>query len=174
MFHIFNQSHHAPLSPPLCGLNSRPLPWRTHVPHHRGNWHEQGREDSLDGRTLSVKGTERHFLAVTSHWGSPWIYGQLIAFDLVWPSFSTTALLQWSLKQLHQNHLVHWDVCVSLVKFHPTDLGPSQSQRYFWISSLSFAIIHLHFASLIMLIRPGLVTRVLRGPWLPSSGSPNH
>lgn len=121
-------------------------------------------EDSLDGSILSVKGIEGHFLAVISHWGSPWIYGQLIAFDLVWPSFSITALLQWSLKQLYQNHLVHWDLCVSLVKFHPTDLGPSQSQRYFWISSLSLAIIHLHFASLIMLIRPGLVTESWEAP----------
>lgn len=107
-------------------------------------------EDPLDGSTLPGKGIEGYFF---SNYIPLRLTLNLCSANSLWhglAKFSITAFLQWSLKQLHQNHLVHWDLYVSLVKFHLTDFGPSQSQRYFWLSSLSFAIIHLHFTSLVL------------------------
>ena len=128
----------------FCGQNSKPLTWQAHIPHHRGNnWHEQGREPSWWQHSFS----ERNRGALFSSHIPPRLTLNLWPTNTLWhglANFSITPFLQRSLKQRHQNHLVHSDLCFSLVKFHLTDVGPSQSQGYFWISSLSLAIIHLH------------------------------
>lgn len=103
-FHVFDQSHHALLSPSLLWtkLHTPDMLWSDSSPE----WYlGYVRQRALAGSTLSVKGVQGHFFsAIISHWGSHWTYSQLIAFDVVWPSFSITGFLQWSLKQLYQNH----------------------------------------------------------------------